>query len=172
MRRYASPAVLLLIAAAISGTLYAADASSSAITAETVLRLMNDYRAESGLAPLRLDDRLMEAAADRMRHMEDEGYWSHQSPDGMSPFVWMAVRAYRYRTAAENLATGFETAPLLVASWMESPGHRANILSPDIEDCGIAIIDGATTGPATGRSVIVLFGKRQPPQFVTRSSGS
>jgi uncharacterized protein YkwD len=170
MRRYAPLAVLLMIAAAISGTANAADARLDAITAENVVRLMNDHRADAGLPPLRIDDRLTEAAEDRMRHMEDEGYWSHQSPDGMSPFVWMAVRAYRYRTAAENLATGFETASLLVASWMESPGHRANILSPDLEDCGVAIIDGATTGPATGRSVIVLFGKRQAPLFVSRSS--
>jgi uncharacterized protein YkwD len=43
---------------------------------------------------------------------------------------------------------------------MESHGHRENILSPQYEDCGIAIIDGATTGRATGKSIVVLFGKR------------
>jgi uncharacterized protein YkwD len=62
--------------------------------------------------------------------------------------------------AAENLANGFETARLLVESWMESPGHRANILGPSYSDCGIAIIEGSTKGPARGKSIVVLFGRR------------
>jgi uncharacterized protein YkwD len=52
------------------------------------------------------------------------------------------------------------TARLLVQSWMESHGHRANILSTDYEDCGIAIIDGSTLGPATGKSIVVMFGRK------------
>ena len=127
------------------------------INAENVLRLMNEYRAAEGLPPLREDPRLMRAAEDRMRHMEELGYWSHQSPDGMSPFVWLAARDYTYRTAGENLANGFETPQVLVESWMESPGHRANILGSQYEDVGIAIIDGSTTHPAAGKSVVVLF---------------
>ena len=110
---------------------------------------------------------LDEAAADRMRHMEEESFWSHESPDGLSPFHWLDQRQYRYRTAGENLASGFETARLLVQSWMESRGHRANILSADYEDCGIAIIDGSTLGPAPGKSIVVLFGaKNSAPQQV------
>lgn len=139
--------------------------SSNEITTANVLRLMNDYRAEEGLLPLNEDALLDQAAADRMRHMEDESFWSHQSPDGLSPFHWLNQRRYEYRTAGENLATGFETARLLVQSWMESSGHRANILSAGYEDCGIAIIDGSTLGPSTGKSIVVMFGsKRVAPQ--------
>ena len=136
-------------------------AYATTITPDSVLRLMNDRRAERGLAPLRLDERLTLAAGDRMRHMEEDGYWSHESPDGLSPFVWLAVRAYSHRVAAENLAAGFETAEVLVQAWMESPGHRENIIARDLEDCGIAIIDGSTTGPANGKSIVVLFGTPQ-----------
>lgn len=133
-------------------------AGPSEITPETVVRLMNEYRAAAGVPPLRIDGRLAAAAGDRMRHMEEDAFWGHESPDGVGPFIWLPVRAYRFRSAAENLARGFETAELLVASWMESPGHRRNILSDQFADCGIAIIDGSTRGPATGRSVVVLFG--------------
>lgn len=145
--------LLLLPAAAL------ADARNE-ITPDNIVARMNAYRAEAGLAPLRLDERVTLAARDRMRDMEDTGYWSHDSPAGMSPFTWLMVRDYSFSAAAENLASGFETVKFLVDSWMESHGHRENILSPQYEDCGIAIIDGATTGRATGKSIVVLFGKR------------
>jgi uncharacterized protein YkwD len=144
----------------------------SEITVERVLELMNDYRAEHGIAPLVVDPRLSQAAEDRMRDMEEIGYWSHESPEGRSPFTWLHVRGYVYSTAAENLAAGFETAPLLVSSWMESPGHRANIMGRDFEHCGIAIIDGSTRGPATGKSIVVLFGasKYAMPEIVRKTA--
>ena len=134
---------------------------SDEITAANVLRLMNEYRASEGLAPLHGDERLDLAAADRMHQMEEESFWSHESPRGESPFQWLSRHAYHYRSAGENLAYGFETARLLVQSWMESRGHRANILSADYEDCGIAIIDGSTLGPSTGKSIVVMFGSTQ-----------
>jgi len=130
---------------------------SSEINVPNVLARMNEYRAAEGLPPLRVDARLAKAAEDRMRHMEELGYWKHESPDGMSPFVWLAARDYAYAFAGENLANGYETAGVLVESWMESPGHRANILSRNYQDVGIAIIEGSTTGPAMGKSIVVLF---------------
>lgn len=148
-------ALLLFVA-----TTAVADGISDEITASNVLRVMNEYRVSEGLAPLRDDSILDLAASDRMRHMEEESFWSHDSPSGLRPFYWLDQRQYPYRTAGENLAYGFETARLLVSSWMESRGHRANILSPDYEECGIAIIDGSTMGPATGKSVVVMFAKR------------
>jgi len=131
------------------------------ITPDNIIRLMNEYRAMNGLAPLHENDKLTRAAHDRMRDMEDGGWWNHESPDGISPFVWLTARDYPYSVAGENLACGFETAKLLVSSWMESPGHRANIVGADFEECGIAIIDGSTKGPATGKSIVVMFAKKR-----------
>lgn len=156
--------VLLLLLASVSA--FAEDASNE-INIDNVVALMNEYRAEQGLQPLRADERLTKAAHDRVRHMEDLGYWSHTAPDGMSPFVWLMARDYAYSTAAENLASGFETARILVESWMESPGHRDNIMTPEFTDCGIAIIDGTTTGPATGKSIVVMFAAPQQTQVAT-----
>ena len=148
--------ILALLLLVVQTSAFAADATSE-ITTANIVALMNEYRAEQGLGPLREDARLTGAAQDRVRHMEELGYWAHNAPDGMSPFVWLASRDYSYSVAAENLAAGFETVRVLVQSWMESPGHRDNILAPELTECGIAIIDGATTGPATGKSIVVLF---------------
>ena len=149
--------ILVCLVASTAGAFEAPDE----ITPESVLALMNAYRAEEGLAPLHIHAGLAGAADDRMHHMEEQAYWDHTSPDGTSPFVWLRSREYEFQAAGENLAKGFETARVLVESWMESPGHRANIMSPAFEECGIAIIDGSTTGPANGKSIVVMFGKRR-----------
>jgi uncharacterized protein YkwD len=153
-------ALVLLAFACASLRAFAAPASNE-INADNVLALMNDYRAQQSLPALHFDAVLNAAAADRMRDMEETEYWSHESPDGTSPFVWLTVEHYPYRYAGENLANGFETARLLVESWMESPGHRENILSAEFDECGIAVIDGSTKGPATGKSIVVMFGRRR-----------
>ena len=148
---------LVLLALLLSPVSFASGASRE-INAANVLAEMNHYRAAEGLPPLHEDPRLTRAAQDRMRHMEELGYWSHAAPDGMSPFVWLAARDYPYSAAGENLANGFDTVAVLVEAWIESPGHRANILAANYEDVGIAFIEGSTTGPANGMSVVVLFG--------------
>jgi uncharacterized protein YkwD len=132
------------------------------ITPESVLAEMNAYRAQFHLAPLQFDSRLAAAADDRMRDMEELAYWSHESPDGRSPFMWLRMRNYPYQNAGENLAAGFETCEVLVDAWMESKGHRDNILSENYTECGIAVIDGSTTRRAVGKSIVVLFGKQRP----------
>jgi uncharacterized protein YkwD len=136
----------------------ATPAFASDITRASVVAAMNEYRAEHHLLPLREDARLDAAAGDRMRDMEDQAYWAHESPDGRSPFTWLVPNGYAFHYAGENLATGFETTELLVEGWMESSGHRANILSPRFEDCGIAIIDGLTMRRGAGKSIVVMFG--------------
>ena len=154
-------ALMLLIAFSIpAGRSLAQDfVPGTEITTETILERMNFYRGLHGAPPLRLDSRLNAVAEERMRDMELEGYWSHASPDGRGPFVRMPFHGYRHSAAGENLAAGFETAEVLVSSWMESPGHRRNILSTNFADAGIAIIDGAVGGRAVGKSIVVLFAR-------------
>ena len=147
---------LMLIVIAIA---VAMPASAADITRETVIAEMNVHRAAAGLPPLREDDRLIRVADLRMRDMLDLGYWAHVAPDGRSPFELLRPSGYLFQSAGENLASGFETAELLVQSWMESKGHRDNIMSATYQDCGVAVIEGATTGRATGKSVIVMFGR-------------
>lgn len=131
---------------------------ASEITRFSVVAEMNVRRATFGLPPLREDVRLDDAADDRVTDMEDQGYWAHISPDGREPFVWMRPHGYEYHYAGENLASGFDTTEVLVDAWMESRGHRENILSPVYRDCGVSVIEGSTTGRASGKSIVVMFG--------------
>jgi uncharacterized protein YkwD len=153
----------LLLTLLLAVPLFASPAENE-ITAENVTALMNAYRAEAGLGPLYLETKLTRAAESRMQDMIDGQWWSHQSPEGTEPFVWIRAHDYNYVAAAENLAAGFETARLLVQSWLESPGHRANILNPMYADCGIAVIEGRTDRRAAGKSIVVLFGRRAVEQ--------
>lgn len=147
--------VLVALFASLSAT--ASGSSDVEITPANVVEEMNQYRVEAGLDPLELDPRLSRAAEDRIVDMAEVGYWGHESPLGTSPFVWLARHGYVHWIAGENLAAGYETTPILVESWMESPGHRANILSTDFADVGVALIDGGTTRRLVGRSVVVVF---------------
>ncbi len=150
--------IVLAVALVVSGHAFAAD-----ITRGSVVTEMNVRRATFGLAPLREDARLDDAADDRVNDMEDQGYWAHVSPQGKEPFEWMRPRGYDYRYAGENLASGFETTEVLVDAWMESKGHRQNILSPMYRDCGVSVIDGSTTRRAAGKSIVVMFGSSTSP---------
>ncbi|MCU1348403.1 MAG: hypothetical protein JWO56_1433 [Acidobacteria bacterium] len=156
MKTILAPLFALTVALTVASPLFARD-----ITKQSVLDGMNAHRAERGLPPLRIDPRIDAAAGDRMHDMEDLGYWSHESPDGRSPFLWLRPHGYPYSFAGENLACGFETSEVLVDAWMESKGHRDNIMSASYTDCGIAIIDGSTTGRAAGKSIVVMFGRQQ-----------
>ena len=150
--------LVLAVALILTAPAYAADITRASVVAE-----MNVRRAAFGLPPLQEDARLDEAADDRVSDMADNAYWAHVSPDGREPFMWLRPRGYDYHYAGENLASGFDTAEVLVDAWMESKGHRANILSPVYRDCGVSIIEGSTTGRAVGKSVVVMFGSSNGP---------
>ncbi|HVR44148.1 MAG TPA: CAP domain-containing protein [Thermoanaerobaculia bacterium] len=149
-----------------------AEGAPPAITPASVLDQINVHRERSGLPPLREDFRLRHAAEDRMRDMIELAYWGHRSPEGHSPFVWMRHRGYRHERAGENLAVGFETPELLVSSWMESEGHRENILGGEYVDCGIAVIEGSTTRRTSGTSVVVIFGRERIADPITRRAST
>ncbi|HSP32786.1 MAG TPA: CAP domain-containing protein [Thermoanaerobaculia bacterium] len=149
---------LFILAVAILAT----PAFASNITRASVVAEMNVRRAAFGLPALQKDSRLDGAADDRINDMEDLDYWGHVSPEGREPFVWLKPHGYDYRLAGENLAAGFDTVEILVDAWMESKGHRANILSPEYRDVGVAIVDGLPGGRGAGKSVVVLFGRQKP----------
>ena len=162
MRKLFGIAVIALCIVALAPQI----ARASDITPDAVLQLMNAYRAMHGLDPLTLDPRLTKVADARMEDMEEQGYWDHHAPDGSSPFVLFPRFGYDYRAAGENLAKGFETTEVLVSAWMESPGHRANILGVNYRNVGIAIIDGETTRRAVGKSIVVVFGAEKVEHIV------
>ncbi|MGK2859248.1 MAG: CAP domain-containing protein [Thermoanaerobaculia bacterium] len=145
-------ALLLLIIVALP-------AAATEITTESIVAEMNEYRRAEGLAPLFVDRRLTAAAKERMDDMEQSGHWRHEPSGGGSPFAAMSRNGFVFSMAGENLATGFETAEILVESWMLSPGHRINVMSPQFTSVGVATIDGHVARRADGKSVIAVFAR-------------
>jgi len=112
------------------------DASVSAIE-KAVLDLTNVERQKAGLQPLQTDAKLMNSARQKSTDMASKGYFSHTSPTYGSPFDQMKSNGITYKSAAENIAMGQRTAEEVVKGWMESPGHRENILTPGFTHIGI-----------------------------------
>lgn len=111
-------------------------ASDPAAFARRVLELCNAERAKKGLAALRPAADLADAAA--VRASELPRAFSHTRPNGKDCFT--AVRDHGH-TMGENIAAGNATPESVVASWMESPGHRANILKPEFRELGVGFFD-------------------------------
>jgi len=101
-----------------------------------VLALVNDERATAGCDPLAPDDRLTAAAQAHAADMSANDYFSHVSQDGRS-FVDRSKAAGYPDPAAENIAKGQRTAEDVMRAWMDSPGHRANILDCDLKTLGV-----------------------------------
>ncbi len=103
---------------------------------EQVLSLVNQQRAGAGCAPVAADARLARAAQGHSDDMAARAYFSHTSQDGRS-FAARITAAGHPSPAAENIAKGQRTAADVMRAWMDSPGHRANILNCDHRGMGV-----------------------------------
>ena len=112
---------------------------------EVMLSLVNKERAAQGLQPVVADAALREVARDHGRDMFRRGYFSHYNPEQESPFDRMEKAGITYMAAGENLALA-PSVQLAHQGLMNSPGHRANILSPDFGKLGVGAIDGGIYG--------------------------
>ncbi|KIY21361.1 MULTISPECIES: CAP domain-containing protein [Mesobacillus] len=113
--------------------------ASSAVSAyeQKVVELTNQERAKNGLKPLALDTELSKVAREKSRDMQSKGYFSHTSPTYGSPFDMMKQFGINYRSAGENIAMGQPTPEEVVKAWMNSSGHRANILNSSYTHIGV-----------------------------------
>ncbi len=107
---------------------------------QQVVTLVNAERAKYGLAALTLDETLCGCARVKSQDMHDQGYFSHTSPTYGSPFDMMRAFGVSYRTAGENIAMGYATPAAVVDAWMNSEGHRANILSANYTMLGVGYV--------------------------------
>lgn len=123
----------------------AQDASN--VQAQQVLALVNAERTKQGLQPLTLDNTLNGIAAEKAHDMAVNNYFSHDSPTYGTPFDMMRSFGVDYKSAGENIAAGQRTASEVMSSWMNSSGHRANILSDKYTKIGVGYYDGGTKGP-------------------------
>ncbi len=115
------------------------DTSVSAYESE-VVRLVNVERQKNGLKPLTADWQLSRVARYKSQDMCDLKYFSHTSPTYGSPFDMMRNFGISYRSAGENIAKGYATPEAVVKAWMNSPGHRANILNSSFTHIGVGYV--------------------------------
>ncbi|MGE6488737.1 CAP domain-containing protein [Paenisporosarcina sp. NPDC076898] len=119
----------------------AAPASGNVSSIEQqVLTLTNQERAKAGLKALATDAALMDSARAKSADMSKNNYFSHTSPTMGSPFDQMKAKGIQYKAAAENIAMGQKSASEVVKGWMESPGHRANIMNGNFTHIGIGYV--------------------------------
>jgi len=153
-------ALAALVAApvlAVAGPAFAAESAHTAGTKSVavdkvayenqVVALTNAQRKAHGCGALRIDDRLVQAARAHSTDMVQQGYFSHTGSNGSS-FVAREISAGypKKGPSAENIAWGYRTPQDVVTGWMNSPGHRANILNCDFKTLGVGVHFG-TGGP-------------------------
>lgn len=109
-----------------------------------VFELTNEERRNAGLDPFVWSDALAEVAYAHSKDMSVRGFFSHDNPDGLSPFDRMENAGISYWMAAENIAAGHQTPADVVEGWMTSPGHRANILDPGLHKLGVGFYTGSS----------------------------
>ena len=114
--------------------------------AQRVLVLTNNERIKRNLGILRWDDTLAELAVKHCTDMAERGYFAHDTPEGVTPFDRMKAAGVSYYIAGENVAAGQYSPENVVKEWMESEGHRANILNPDFTRIGIGVVKGGSYG--------------------------
>jgi hypothetical protein len=128
------------------------------ISTPEIIRLTNVERANAGLGQLKENSALDKAAELKANDMFNKDYWAHFAPDGTSPWYFFGLVSYQYSWAGENLARDFATSGGVVAAWMASSGHRANILNSNFTEIGVAVVNGNLEGEDT-TLVVQLFGK-------------
>ncbi|RXZ84279.1 LysM peptidoglycan-binding domain-containing protein [Paenibacillaceae bacterium] len=119
-----------------------AGSSQNGAFAVEVVKLVNQERAKEGLSPLANDTALEKVALAKAKDMHDKQYFSHTSPTYGSPFDMMRSFGIQYSYAGENIASGQRTPQEVVTAWMNSPGHRQNIMNANFNKIAVAYYNG------------------------------
>ena len=131
----------------------------SAVIPRTLVDLANGDRISSGnIAILNTSTLLEQAAQLKANDMATRGYFAHVSPDGKDPWYWFGQAGYEFAYAGENLAVNFSESVDVNNAWINSPGHKANILNDKFTEIGIATAKGVYKGKET-IFVVQMFGR-------------
>jgi len=137
-------------------------ALSADLNAQKIIALTNDIRQQYGLSLLKENPLLDAAAKQKAEDMFQNNYFSHFSPTGVSPWYWISKSGYNYHYAGENLAMNFIDSEEVVRAWLNSPGHRENLLNKNYQDIGIAVLPADFSKPGINQPIVVqLFGSPQ-----------
>jgi hypothetical protein len=153
--------VLLIELFYLAGTLVVLPQSDymAAVISSVLVDETNEVRKENGnLATLRINPVLVRAAQIKADDMASRGYFAHVTPDGKEPWYFLGQVGYEFSAAGENLAVNYTESSDVTRAWMNSPGHRANVLNGKYSEIGVATSQGTYKGqPAI--FVVQFFGK-------------
>jgi uncharacterized protein YkwD len=127
------------------GSLADRDYTSTALDPEKARDIINQYRRDKGLKPLKLNAELTEAAKNHSRDLAKWDRISHYGSDGSNPWDRVKRTGYKARLAAENVGTGQVDFTEVFRGWQESPGHNKNLLLGDAQEMGIALVQDPKT---------------------------
>ena len=148
---------VLVFVNSFGGLIGLSEVEASSITPENIIALTNQERLGYGLNTLSTNAQLSAAALAKANDMFEKQYWDHFGPNGESPWQFIRAAGYNYFYAGENLAKGFRTAEGVHEAWMASPTHKANIVSGNYKDIGVAVVEGELLGKQT-TLVVQMFG--------------
>ena len=131
--------------AAPAGALSDRDYSQTELNVELARDIVNQYRKDNGLKPLKLNSELTAAAKAHSRDLSKWDRISHYGSDGSNPWDRVKRTGYKARLAAENVGTGQTSFPEVMTGWKNSPGHNKNLLLADGEHMGIALVNDPKT---------------------------
>lgn len=134
-------------------------AYATSISTNALLQSTNQQRAANGVSSLSINSKLDSAAQAKANDMAARNYWSHNTPDGNPPWVFIDQAGYSYKLAGENLAYGFMTSEDTVAGWMNSPPHKENVLNNGYTEVGFGFANSENyqnSGPET--IVVAMYG--------------
>ena len=119
----------------------------------------NAQRAANGVASLSLNAKLDAAAQANADDMAARNYWSHYTPEGNPPWVWVNNQGYAYQALGQNLATGFSDEQSTIDGWMASPPHRENLLNSNFTEVGFGYANNPDYTSAGGgpQTIVVAF---------------
>ena len=133
---------------------------STNLSPSGLLANTNLSRTENNEIPLSINSDLMKAAQAKANDMVKLNFWSHNTPNGTTPWTFISNSGYLYQSAGENLAYGFISSQAVMLAWMNSPEHRVNILNPDYRNVGFGIANSPNyqgKGPET--VVVAMYGQ-------------
>jgi len=142
----------------------ASAASASSISRDNIESQINKERTSRGIAPLKDNPQLDQAALTKSADMISRKYFEHYAY-GLTPWDFIKRQNYDYLYAGENLAMDFDTSEGMVSAWMNSETHRKNILNPDFTDMGVGVVRGEYTdskGTRETQMVTNMFAAPKP----------
>jgi hypothetical protein len=145
-------------------------AYATSMSVNGLLSSTNTQRTSNGVATLALNSKLNAAAQAKANDMAARNYWSHNTPEGNPPWVFIEAQGYAYQKLGENLAAGFSSEDSTVGGWMASAPHKANLLDPAFTEVGFGFANNENYTSAGGGPMTIVVAHYGKPKVLASAS--